>query len=211
MAARHDDDLFAGGGETGALMRGIDWASTPLGPVEQWPRSLRTCVRILLTSRQPMFVWWGDALINLYNDAYRSILGGKHPQAMGQPAAEVWREIWDDVGPRAASTLEGNEGTYDEALLLIMERNGYPEETYYTFSYSPVPDDEGRPNGIFCANTDDTQRIVGERQMALLRELAARTGDARTVDDACALEHAGHRKRHARPAVRHALRGGRGR
>jgi len=117
----------------------------------------------------------------------RSILGGKHPQAMGQPAAEVWREIWEDVGPRAASTLEGNEGTYDEALLLIMERNGYPEETYYTFSYSPVPDDEGRPNGIFCANTDDTQRIVGERQMGLLRELAARTGDARTVDDACAL------------------------
>ena len=187
MAVGRNDDLFAGGGETGALMAGIDWAATPLGPVTQWPRSLRTCVRVLLTSRQPMFVWWGDALINLYNDAYRSILGGKHPNAMGRPAAEVWQEIWDDVGPRATSAIEANEGTYDEALLLIMERNGYPEETYYTFSYSPVPDDDGRTNGIFCANTDDTRRIVGERQLALLRDLAARTSDARTVDDACDL------------------------
>ena len=90
-----------------------------------------------------MFVWWGDELINLYNDAYRAIVGGKHPEALGQPASVVWREIWDQVGPRAEAAMRGNEGTYDEALLLIMERNGYPEETYYTFSYSPVPNDEG--------------------------------------------------------------------
>ena len=138
----------------------------------------------MLTSQQPMFVWWGDQLINLYNDAYRSILGGKHPKALGQPAATVWREIWDQVGPRAQSALSGNSGTYDESLLLIMERHGYPEETYYTFSYSPVPNDNGEIGGIFCANTDDTQRIVGERQLALLRELAAQTAQARTIDEA---------------------------
>jgi PAS domain S-box-containing protein len=164
----------------------MDWAATPLGPPESWPRSLKTCVRILLTSRQAMFVWWGDHLINLHNDAYRSILGGKHPWALGQPASAVWREIWDQVGPRAESAMHHNEGTYDEALLLLMERNGYREETYYTFSYSPVPNDEGGTGGIICANTDDTQRIVGGRQLRLLQELAARTSEARTIETACA-------------------------
>ncbi|HEX4963291.1 MAG TPA: ATP-binding protein [Thermoanaerobaculia bacterium] len=179
--------FLLGGGEMGARMRERDWSATPLGPAEQWPQSLKTAVRIVLTSRQPMFVWWGKDLINLYNDAYKAIVGGKHPEALGQPAAVVWREIWDQVGPRAASVILENEGTYDEALLLIMERNGYPEETYYTFSYCPIPADEGGTGGIFCANTDDTQRIIGERQLALLRELASSTADARTFDDACSL------------------------
>ncbi len=179
--------LFAGGGETGSLMASMDWASTPLGPVQGWPQNLRTCLRIILTSRQPMFVWWGDDLINLYNDAYKSIVGDKHPEALGQPARVVWREIWDQVEPRAKSAMQTNEGTYDEALLLIMERYGYQEETYYTFSYSPVPNDQGGTGGIICANTDDTQRIISERQLALLRELAARTADARTWQEACTL------------------------
>ena len=179
-------DFLAGGGELGARMREIDWSKTSLGPPAAWPQSLRTCVRVILTSRQPMFVWWGEELINLYNDAYKSIVGGKHPAALGQPASVVWREIWDQVGPRAATAMRSNEGTYDEALLLIMERYGYAEETYYTFSYSPVPDDGGGIGGILCANTDDTQRIIGERQLALLRDLAAVTADARTFAEACA-------------------------
>lgn len=178
---------LSGGGELGALMRAMDWSKTALGPVESWPQALRTSVRILLTSRQPMFVWWGDELINLYNDAYKSIVGGKHPWALGQPAAAVWREIWDQVGPRAQQAMTANEGTYDEALLLIMERHGYREETYYTFSYSPVPSDTGETGGILCANTEDTQRIIGARQLALLRELATRTADARTIYEACTL------------------------
>jgi signal transduction histidine kinase/DNA-binding response OmpR family regulator len=182
--------VFAGGGELGQRMRELDWASTSLGPVDSWCQSLRTCVRIILTSRQPMFVWWGEQLINLYNDAYISILGGKHPVALARPASEVWREIWDDVGPRAAKAIRENEGTFDEALLLIMERNGYREETYYTFSYSPVPGDAGDAGdtgGILCANSNDTQRIFGERQQALLREVAARTANARTAASACSL------------------------
>jgi PAS domain S-box-containing protein len=176
-----------GGGEMGERMREKDWSKTPLGPAEQWPQSLKTAVRILLTSRQPMFVWWGKELINLYNDPYKAIVGGKHPEALGMPASEVWREIWDQAGPRAESALRKNEGTYDESLLLIMERNGYPEETYYTFSYSPIPDDQEGIGGIICANTDDTQRIVAERQLALLRELAASPAEARTFDEACSL------------------------
>jgi signal transduction histidine kinase len=177
-------ELIAGGGEMGARLRAFDWASSPLGPPASWPQSLKTCVRIALTSRQPMFVWWGDELVNLYNDAYKAILGGKHPEAFGQAAPVVWREIWDQVGPRAASAMRNDEGTYDEALLLIMERHGYPEETYYTFSYSPAPNDQGGTAGILCANTDDTRRILGERQLALLRDLAERTGGARTAADA---------------------------
>ncbi|MEY4581056.1 MAG: hypothetical protein RL701_5759 [Pseudomonadota bacterium] len=178
-------DVFAGGGEMGARMREFDWSKTALGPVSTWPQSLKTCVRIILTSRQPMFVWWGDELINLYNDAYKSIVGGKHPVALGQPAAVVWREIWDQVGPRAHSAIRLNEGTYDEALLLMMERNGYPEETYYTFSYSPVPNDAGGTGGIICANSEDTRAIVSARQLDLLRTLASDGGDARTAEEAC--------------------------
>jgi PAS domain-containing protein len=178
-------DCLADGGEMGALIRYRDWTATSLGPVEGWPQCLKTAVRIMLTSRQPMFVWWGDELINLYNVAYRSIVGGKHPEALGKPASEVWREIWDQVGPRAESAMVKNEGTYDEALLLIMERHGFQEETYYTFSYSPVPNDQGGTGGIICANSEDTRRFIGERQLALLRELAARTADARTFVEAC--------------------------
>ncbi|MEA5599721.1 ATP-binding protein [Nostoc sp. UHCC 0252] len=186
-ASNADVNFLLGGGEMGARMREWDWSKTSLGATQQWPQSLKTAVRIMLTCRQPMFVWWGEELINLYNDPYKAIIGGKHPEGLGQPASYVWREIWDQVGPRVESAMVKNEGTYDEALLLIMERNGYPEETYYTFSYSPVPNDQGETGGIICANTEDTQRIIGERQLALLRELAARTVDARTFDQACTL------------------------
>jgi signal transduction histidine kinase/DNA-binding response OmpR family regulator len=177
--------FLSGGGELGERLRALDWSLSPLGPPEHWPKSLRTCVRIILTSRQPMFVWWGAEMINLYNDAYKAIVGGKHPEALGQPASVVWREIWDEVGPRAESAIRLNAGTYDEALLLIMERNGYPEETYYTFSYSPVPNDDDVTGGLICANTDDTERIVGQRQLATLSELGARTADTRSLDEAC--------------------------
>jgi PAS domain S-box-containing protein len=187
MNSNIPETIFVGDSEMARRMRSHDWSQTSLGSPEQWSQSLKTAVRIMVTSRQAMFVWWGEDLINLYNDAYQSILGGKHPQAFGQPAAVVWREIWDQVGPRAEIALRQNQGTYDEALLLIMERNGYPEETYYTFSYSPVPNDDGSIGGIICANTDDTPRIIGERQLALLKELAANTADARTFDAACRL------------------------
>ena len=139
----------------------------------------------MLTSRQPIWIGWGTELIYLYNDAYQTIIGGKHPWALGRPTREVWSEIWSDIGPMLATAMGGVEGTYVEEQLLIMERNGYPEETYYTFSYSPIPDDEGNPGGIICANTDDTARVIGERQLKLLRALATETGDARSWTEAC--------------------------
>ncbi len=93
----------------------------------------------MLTSRQPIWIGWGKDLTYLYNDPYKSIIGGKHPWALGRPTVDVWQEIWPDIGPMLAQAMGGDEGTYVEAQLLLMERNGYPEETYYTFSYSPIP------------------------------------------------------------------------
>ena len=174
--------VLTGGGELGQRMRSMDWARTPLGPVASWPHGLRTCVRIVLAARQPMFVWWGERLINLYNDAYVSILGGKHPAALGRPAPEVWSEIWSDLGPRAARAILDHEGTFDEALLLLVERNGYREETYCTFSCSPVPGDAGGPGGILCASCNATPWALGERQQALLHAVTAWTAGARTVE-----------------------------
>src|SRR5689334_4101093 len=187
-------DFLRGGGEMGERIRAKDWSTTPLGPVEWWPQSLKTIVRIMLTSRQPIWIGWGKDLIKLYNDPYKAIVGGKHPEALGQPASVVWRDIWKDIEPMLKQVMEKNEGTYVESQLLIMERYGYPEETYYTFSYSPVPDDHGGVGGMICYNTDDTQRVIGERQLALLRILAAQTADARTPEEACersakSLEH----------------------
>lgn len=171
--------------ELAGLIEEFDWAKTPIGPRARWPQSLKTAVGIMLTSRQPIWIGWGKDLTYLYNDPYKSIIGGKHPRAIGQPTSVVWKEIWGDIAPMLSQAMGGQQGTYVESQLLIMERNGYPEETYYTFSYSPIPDDDGGVGGIFCANSDDTARTIGERQLALLRELAAATGDARTWQQAC--------------------------
>ena len=179
------NSAFAGGGEIGTLIRAFDWSKTPVGPVSQWPQSLRTAVRIILNSRYPMFVWWGRELVNLYNDPYRAFLGIKHPGALGKSAREVWAEIWEQIGPRTDAVLLHGESTFDEGLLLLMERHGYLEETYFTFSYSPAPDDNGNIGGIFCAVTEDTQRVIGERRLKLLREIAAATSQCRTPKLVC--------------------------
>ena len=177
--------FLAGGGEMGSLLRAFDWNNSPLGPPAEWPQSLKTAIRIMLMSRQPLWVGWGSELTFFYNDAYKAIIGGKHPRALGRPTSEVWREIWADIGPLLATAMGGVEGTYVEEQLLVMERNGYPEETYYTFSYSPIPTDDGTPGGILCANTDDTKRVIGERQLSLLRDLASATADTRTAREVC--------------------------
>jgi PAS domain S-box-containing protein len=179
--------FLVGGGEMGALMRAHDWSATSLGTPENWPQGLKTAIRIMLTSRQPIWIGWGPQLLFFYNDAYKSIIGGKHPVALGQPTEVVWHEIWSDIAPLLDTALTGAEGTFVEQKLLIMERNGFPEETYYTFSYSPIPNDDGSAGGIICANSDDTARVIGERQLMLLRDLAASTADARLWRDACEL------------------------
>ncbi len=180
-------NFLAGGGEMGERIRSKDWSQTSLGPIEEWPQNLQTIVRIMLTSRQPIWIGWGPVLIKLYNDPYKSIVGGKHPKALGQPASAVWRDIWNDIEPMLRQVMDKDEGTYVESQLLIMERYGYAEETYYTFSYNPVPSAQGGVAGMICTNTDDTRRVIGERQLALLQTLTAESVDARTIQDACQL------------------------
>jgi len=126
--------IFPGGGEMGERIRRFDWSKTPIGPIEQWPSSLVTSVRIMLASRQPIWIGWGPEFIYLYNDAYKAIIGGRHPSALGKPSREVWPEIWEIIGPMLRSAMCGVEGTYVEEQLLIMQRHGFSEETYYTYS-----------------------------------------------------------------------------
>lgn len=142
----------------------------------------------MLDSRYAMWLGWGPDLIFFYNDAYAQMtLGPKHPWALGRPAREVWSEIWADIGPRADSVMQTGRATWDEGLLLFLERQGFAEETYHTFSYSPVPDDAGRVGGLLCVVTEDTERTIGERRLRTLRDLAGRTSDdAGSASNACA-------------------------
>ena len=173
--------FLAGGGELGERIRSFDWTTTSLGSPAAWSQSLKTAVRIILTSRQPFWIGWGPELVYLYNDPYKAIIGGKHPDALGKPVREVWGEIWDTIAPMLSTAMYGDTGTYVESQLLIMERHGYREETYYTFSYSPIPDDQARAGGIICANTDDTQRVIGERQ--LVHHLRGAVGTTVAADE----------------------------
>lgn len=162
------------------LMRRHDWEATPLGSPQTWPRSLKAALRVLLTSRFQMWLGWGDGVHFFYNDAYRPTLGNKHPGALGLPTRELWAEIWDDVSGHVDRVYQRGESTWDDALLLMLQRHGYVEETYHTFSYSPLVDDEDRVNGLFCAVSEETNRVISERRLRTVRELAVSTATADT-------------------------------
>ncbi|MDB6074785.1 MAG: sensor hybrid histidine kinase, partial [Verrucomicrobiaceae bacterium] len=164
-------------------IKDFDWSNHPLGPQEQWPQTLKTVVRILQTSRFAMWMGWGPDLTFFYNDAYAPILGIKQEWALGAPASRVWQEIWNEIGPRAQSVIDTGEATWDESLMLFLERRGFPEETYHTFSYSPIPDDTGAVGGMLCVVTEETERVLGERRLALLRDLAAELALAKTEEE----------------------------
>ena len=179
-------EFLSDGGAMGALMRAHNWTQSPLGPPEQWPDSLKMAVSICLNSRFPMVLWWGPEFIMLYNDAWRPILGAaKHPKALGSPGIEIWPEIWDIIGEQLGSVLKRGEATWSEDLLLALERYGYLEEAYFTYSYSPIKAADGRVGGVFTAVSETTERVLSERRMQILRELAARTAESKSVREAC--------------------------
>jgi GAF domain-containing protein len=183
MALPH---FLAGGGEIGALMRAKSWSDTLLGSPETWPEALKMAVSICLNSRFPISLWWGPELVMLYNDAWRPILGKtKHPAALGRPGIESWPEIWDVIGPQFTSVLTRGEATWSDDLLLVVERNNYREEGYFTYSYSPITHSDGRIGGVFSAITETTERVLGERRLRILRELAAQTAESKSVQAAC--------------------------
>jgi len=183
MTARPDSSLafFDGPGEVAAMMRERDWTTTPLGAPSTWPSSLRTILQIMLSSRYAMWMGWGPGLTFFCNDAYRPTLGVKTGW-LGARSDHVWEEIWPDIGPRIDHVMRTGEATWDEALMLVLERSGFPEETHHTFSYSPVADDLGTTNGMLCVVTEATQGVLGERRLHVLRDLALRIAGCRTHD-----------------------------
>jgi PAS domain S-box-containing protein len=159
------DTVFAGPGEMCELCREYDWASSPLGPVETWPQSLRTAVGIVLQNRNPMFLFWGPDGIQFYNDAYRPSLGegGRHPAALGARAREFWLDIWTAIGPQIDQVMGGGEATWHEDQYLPIERNGRLEDVWWTYSYSPVPDEAGGVGGVLVTCQETTRRVLMER------------------------------------------------
>ncbi|MGY2053178.1 PAS domain S-box protein [Methylobacterium sp. JK268] len=157
-------NFLAGGGRMGERMRAHDWSTSPLRWPEAWPQCLRSAVSLMLGSKFPMFVAWGPELGFLYNDAYAEILGDKHPAALGRRFRDVWSEIWPDIAPLIDKAMTG-EATWAENLPLMMNRHGYDERTWFTFSYSPVRDDEGEVGGMFCACTETTAKVEAEEAL----------------------------------------------
>jgi PAS domain S-box-containing protein len=166
-----------------AKMRAYDWASSELGAAASWPQSLKTAVRIMLASRYAMWMAWGPNLTFFCNDAYLPTVGIKRDWVLGSRSEKVWEEIWPDIGPRIDRVLTTGEATWDEGLLLFLERLGFSEETYHTFSYSPLADDHGHISGMLCVVTEDTERVVGERRLAALSRIATRLAAARTESE----------------------------
>ena len=160
FSGRTSADFLAGGGEMGELTRAYDWSATPLGEPKTWPQSLRTAVRILLNTNHPMFIWWGPELIQFYNDAYRQTLGPeRHPSALGQSGRECWAEIWDIIGPQIEQVMSGGGATWHENQLVPVTRHGRLEQVYWTYSFSPIDEDDG-VSGVLVVGRDVTEDVL---------------------------------------------------
>jgi PAS domain S-box-containing protein len=177
--------FLAGGGETGERLRALEWGDHPLGPPEHWPQSLKTIVRVMLDSRYAMWMAWGPQLTFFCNDAYLPTVGIRRNWVLGARSDEVWKEIWPDIGPRIQHVLTSGQATWDEGLLLFLQRSGFTEETYHTFSYSPVYDDLSLVAGMLCVVTEVTDRVIGERRLRALRDVAANVMGVGDVASTC--------------------------
>jgi PAS domain S-box-containing protein len=180
-----DAAVLSGGGEMGALMRAKDWSATPLGPVEDWPQSLRTAVSILLDSRFGMYIAWGPRYAQIYNDGYRPILGStKHPQALGNLASTTFAESWDIIGPMFDDVMRGNATGSDDRMLPL-DRHGYLEECFFTFSYSPIRIEHGVVGGVHVTVTETTKSVLAARRLRVLHTLSESSSGKRTAEEAC--------------------------
>lgn len=173
MGTRARHDVFArGGGETGALLRSLDWSATSLGPVTHWPRALRSAVSTMLLSKAQIALCWGDELTFLYNDAYSAILDDKHPRAFALPIREAWAELWDaGLSDLLLAVYETGDALRATDRPFFMQRSGYLEETYFDISYDPLVDDDGMVRGVFAIVNETTRRVLGERRLRTLSEL----------------------------------------
>jgi PAS domain S-box-containing protein len=167
-------------GEMARLIESFDWSRSPLGPSAQWPQSLKMALNICLRSRFQLAIYWGPELLFLYNDAEREVIGPLHPYALGKPAREVLVDMWDTVGPMLHKVLKSGESTWSVDQPLMFDRYGLAEEAFFTWSYSPIPDDDGGIGGVLLVTQETTQRVLAERR---LRESAEREWKLRAEAD----------------------------
>ncbi|WP_457578421.1 response regulator [Ensifer adhaerens] len=175
--------------EMRSLIDNFDWSPTPLGPMENWSPTLKIMIPFLLRNRFPLLLWWGPQYVSIYNAAYRPVLGAKHPWALGKPVSECWSEIWHVLKPLIDTPFNGGPATWNDDIELEINRHGFLEETHFTIAYSPVPDEtaENGIGGVLATVTEITEKVIGERRIVVLRDLASRSGDARSPDEACAI------------------------
>lgn len=191
------EDWLVGGGEMGRLIRSMDWSKTPLGPRESWPQALRTTIHLCLASNFPLCFAWGPDRVQIYNDGYWPICAAKHPKSMGQDYKECWLSAWPVIGPRFERCVATGEASSLTDTRMFLDRNGYLEETFFTFSFSPIRDETGAVAGVFHPVTETTHLVLAERRVRALRHLADGTADAKSIDEALA--------RCARALAEHAL------
>jgi CheY-like chemotaxis protein len=178
---------LAGGGEMTRLIRDHDWSATPLGPIEKWPQSLKTSLSLIINSQHPMWIGWGPDVTFFYNDAYIQVLSmAKHPAALGRPAADVWSEVWNICGPLSDKVFQQGEASFLDDIRFFMNRGGFLEEAFYSFSYSPIRDESGNVAGLFCPTAEVTPRVINARRLRTLAELSANALTQKTEEAACA-------------------------
>src|SRR4051812_19566716 len=177
--------FLQGGREMAKVVLSTDWSKTQLGPLDRWPQSLRTTVSLCLASNFPISIAWGPERVQIYNDGYWPICAAKHPHSMGQDFKECWFSAWPAIG-EAFEIAQQGETSFLENQRMFLDRNGYLEETFFTFSFSPIRDETGDVGGLFHPVTETTARMLAERRTQALRDLASRGGEAKTVAEACA-------------------------
>jgi signal transduction histidine kinase len=190
-------EWLVGGGEMGALIRATDWSETSIGSRQSWSPALRMMVSFLVANRFPMLLWWGPEYVSIYNDPYRPVLGAKHPWALGRPVRECWSEIWHILKPLIDTPFKGGPATWNDDIVLEINRYGFMEETHFTIAYSPVPDATVATGigGVLATVTETTEKVVGERRIRLLRDLGS-AAEAKSPEEACAIA-AGTLAKHA--------------
>lgn len=176
------EHFLSGGGEMGELIRRMDWSKTALGPIETWPQSLRTSVSLCLSSTFPILIAWGPETIQIYNDSYLPICGAKHPESMGQNFRICWETALPVVGDKFTRGQQG-EGTYIKDQRMFLDRYGYLEEAFMTFSFAPIRDESGGVGGIFHPITETTEKMLSARRTQVLKDLGAAIGKAKTIQE----------------------------
>jgi PAS domain S-box-containing protein len=180
--AESTEQFLSGGGEMGKLIRTMDWSKTPLGPISDWPQSLRTSVSLCLSSTFPILIAWGPETIQIYNDSYVPICGAKHPESMGQNFRVCWETALPVVGEKFARGEQG-EGTYLTDQQMFLDRYGYLEESFMTFSFAPIRDESGGVGGIFHPITETTEKMLSARRTQVLRDLGAAISKAKKIQE----------------------------